>query len=128
MNNPQPSEKKEKANQTAQQRSLAQNRAIHLYLSIVARELENQGQTMRDVVKKMPLVEIPPTTKSLKEIVWKPIQETSLGRKSTTELKTAEVRQIYEIISMFLAKEFEISLPFPSEEETDNYLKSYEQN
>ena len=107
-------------------RTTTQNKSIHLYLEMVARELANQGQTMKDVVRLMPEVEIPPTKDSLKQIVWKPIQETALGKKSTTELTTAEVNTIYDIISMFLAKNFEISLPFPSQEETDNYLKSLE--
>ena len=107
-------------------RTSTQNKSIHLYLEMVARELQNQGQTMKDVVRLMPEVEIIPTKESLKQIVWKPIQEATLGLTSTTELSTADVNTVYDIISMFLAKNFEISLPFPSQEETDNYLKSLE--
>lgn len=106
------------------QRTPLQNNSIHLYLEQVARELQNQGQTIQNVVKKIDYCEIIPTKDSLKTVLWKPIQETMLGKKSTTELNTAEVRQVYEIISMFLAKEFQISLPFPSVEETENYLQS----
>jgi len=115
-----------KDDKTPIQRSSAQNRSIHKYLEMVAHELANQGQTMQGVVRKVAMVEIPPTKDSLKEMLWKPIQEVALGKKSTTELTTDEVNKIYEIISMFLAKEFEISLPFPSYEETENYLKSYD--
>ena len=106
------------------QRTLKQNSAIHKYLEMVARELQNQSQTMQGVVEKISWTEITPTLKSVKEVLWRPIQETVVGKKSTTELTTAEVNKVYEIISMFLAKEFEISLPFPNIEETDNYLKS----
>lgn len=98
------------------QRTLSQNNAIHKYLDLVARELQNQGQTMRDVIQKLPELEVLPTTKTLKEIVWKPIQKASLGKESTTELETAEVTLVYDIMSMFLSKHFQIDIPFPSNE------------
>jgi hypothetical protein len=109
-------------------RTLTQNSALHKYLEMVAHELQNQGQTMQNVVRKVDMVEITPTTQTVKEIIWRPIQEITLGKKSSTELSTAEINKVYEIMSMFLAKEFEISLPFPSQELTDNYLQSYENN
>lgn len=108
-------------------RTNQQSKAIHKYLTMVADELINQGQTMQNVVKKIRRAEITPTTVSIKEIVWKPLQKALLGKDSTTELTTAEVTKVYKVMSMWLAKEFNISLPFPSEEETENYLKSYEQ-
>lgn len=108
------------------QRSMSQNRALHKYCEMVAKELENQGVTMQDVVKKVDMVEILPTTRTVKEIIFKPIQEATLGKKSTTELSTVEVSKVYEVMSMFLAKQFKISLPFPSQEDTDSYIKSLE--
>lgn len=114
-----------KNNKVATKRTNQQNKAIHKYLEMVAHELQNQGQTLQDVVKKVNMVEITPTTQTLKETLWRPIQEIVVSKKSTTELQTNEVKEIYNIISMFLAKNFEISLPFPSQEETDNYLESF---
>lgn len=108
------------------QRTKQQNKSLHKYLGMVALELANQGQTMQDVVKKISLVEITPTTQSIKEVLWKPIQEATLGKVSTTELTTAEINKVYEVMSMFLSKEFEISLPFPSQENSPNYIQSYE--
>ena len=107
-----------------QTRTLLQNRAIHKYLEMVAHELQNQGVTMQEVVKKVDWIEITPTKDSIKSVIWKPIQETILGKRSTTELTTAEVDKVYDIMSMFLAKQFEISLPFPNEQETENYINS----
>ena len=107
-------------------RTATQNKALHAYLTMIAHELSNQGQTMQKVIQKFPAIEITPTKDSVKSIIWKPIQEAVLGKKSTTGLTTAEVTQVYEVMRMFLAKEFEISLPFPSYEQSDNYLKSYE--
>lgn len=97
------------------QRTEQQNRALHKYLSLVAQELQNQGQTMQDVIKKINKVEIIPTTYNLKEIVWREIQKVHLGKESTTELTKNEVSEVYEIMSMWLSKNFEISIPFPDD-------------
>lgn len=98
-------------------RTQRQNRSIHKYCELIARELQNQGQTLQTVTKKIDMVEITPTTHTIKEVLYKPIMEVVTGKKSTTELSTAEVNKVYEIISMFLSKEFGISLPFPSNED-----------
>lgn len=106
-------------------RTANQNRSLHLYLTLVANELSNQGQTLQGVVKKVPWAEITPTKASLKEVLWRPVQEIVVGKKSTTELTTKEVQEIYNNISMFLAKEFSISLPWPSVEDTTAYQESF---
>ena len=107
-------------------RTKRQNDALHLYLTLVAHELENGGYTMQDVVKKITTIEIPPTKDTVKSIIWKPIQNVLFEKKSTTELTTGEVNRVYEVMAQFLAQQFQISLPFPSEEDTINYLKSLE--
>lgn len=99
------------------QRTEQQNKAIHLYLSMVATELQNQGQTLQDVVKAIRKVEIVPTKDNLKEVVWREIQKTLFQKDSTTYLTKHEVTQVYEVMSMWLAKNFGISLPFPHDEE-----------
>jgi len=107
----------DKANKRAKKktRTNKQNNSIHKYLSMVSEELQEQGHTMQDVVKSIRRAEIVPTMNALKEVVWKPIQEITYGKKSTTELETKEVDKIYQVMSMWLAKEFGISLPFPSD-------------
>lgn len=107
-------------------RTLTQNRAIHKYLEMVAKELANGGHTMQDVVKVITKIEITPTKENVKEIIWREIQKAMYGIFSTKDLETAQVSKIYEVMAMFLAREFEISLPFPSEELTDSYLSSLE--
>ena len=57
---------------------------MHKYCEMVAKELENMGFTMQEVVRRVDMIEITPTTRSVKEIVWKPIEEATLGKKSTT--------------------------------------------
>ena len=100
-----------------------QMKSIHLYLQWVADELNQQGQTMQNVVKQINKVEIRPTKENLKEMVWREIAKTITGKDSTTFLTKQEVNQIYEVMSAWLAKNFEIDLPFPVDE-TRQYQKA----
>jgi hypothetical protein len=97
------------------QRTHAQNNALHLYLSMVANELQNQGQTLQNIVKAIKKVEIIPTKENLKEVVWREIQKAILGKESTTFLTKHEVTEVYEVMSMWLAKNFGIDIPFPND-------------
>ena len=97
------------------QRTELQNKAIHLYLTWVAHELENQGQTMQNVVKAITKVEITPTMQNVKEMIWREIQKTMFKKESTTFLTKHEVTQVYEVMSMWLSKNFQIDLPFPND-------------
>ncbi len=99
------------------QRTLAQNNAIHLYLSWVAREMVNKGMTLQDVVAQIKKVEITPTPYNLKEVVWREIQKALLGKESTVHLTKHEVSEVYDVMSRWLAEHFEIDLPFPVDEE-----------
>ena len=98
-----------------EKRTPIQNNALHLYFEQVAHELKNQGQTMQNIIKKFEFCEIIPTKQSVKDIIWRPIQETVVSKKSTTELTKHEVNEVYEIVSMFLSKQFQIDLPFPND-------------
>lgn len=99
------------------QRTNQQSKALHLYLSMVARELQNQGQTMQDVVLAVKKVEIIPTTQNLKEMVWREIQKVVTGKESTTFLDKHEVSEVYEVMSMWLSKHFGIDIEFPQDKE-----------
>lgn len=107
------------------QRTDAQNRALHLYLTMVARELQNQGQTMQDVVKAITKVEIVPTPQNLKEVVWREIQKVVTGKESTTFLNKNEVTEVYEVMNKWLGQHFEIHIPFPVDEEYQNLKIRY---
>jgi uncharacterized Zn ribbon protein len=99
-------------------RTEAQNNALHLYLALVAEELDRGGHTMQDVVKAIRRAEIRPTKDALKEVVWKPLQEIMLNKKSTTQLTKLEVDKVYEIFNKWLGDNFEIHIPFPSDQKS----------
>lgn len=99
------------------QRTEQQNKAIHLYLTQVAKELERNGHTLQDIVAKITKVEIIPTMHNMKEVVWREIQKAQLGKESTTFLTKHEVTEVYEVMNKWLGTYFQIHIPFPSYEE-----------
>ena len=94
-------------------RTPSQNNALHLGLSMIARSLNEAGLDMRKVLK--PEVEIPWTTTSAKEHLWRPIQKVMTGKKSSTELdKVSEISEIWDVIMRHLGEKHGVEyIPFP---------------
>lgn len=105
-------------------RSLLQNNALHLYLSMLATELNDSGNDMRKVLK--PTVDIPWSTDTCKRFLWKPIQEVMMDKKSTTELTTDELDKIYKVLDRHVSEKCGIHVEFPSIENTEEFINSYE--
>lgn len=103
-------------------RTLKQNNSLHLYLKLLAEELNLSGQDMRKVLK--PTVDIPWSTDTAKRFLWKPIQEVMMDKKSTTELTTDEVDKIYKVLDKHVSEKCGVHVEWPSEENTENYLQS----
>lgn len=93
-------------------RTLTQNRAIHKYLNMLSEDLNGAGYDMKAVIKDD--VDIPWSEGNAKEFLWRPIQKAMGLPDSTTELKTKEVSQVYEVLSRHMAQKFGITTPFPS--------------
>lgn len=93
-----------------------QNAALHLWLEMLAQELDKNGHTVQDVVARIKRAEIRPNKTVLKEVLWRPYQIAALGKESTTELTKHEVDKVYEGLNKFIGQEFEIHVPFPSDE------------
>ena len=110
-------QEKEKKNSADKQRTQQQNRALHLYLTQVADELNRQGHTMQNVVQKITKVEIRPTLYNVKEMIWREIQKAVLGKESTTFLEKSEIDQVYDVMNKWLGTYFEIHIPFPNDEQ-----------
>lgn len=99
-----------------EKRTTKQNRALHLYLKMLADELNAAGLDQRVVLK--PEVDIPWDEKATKERLWKPIQRALLMKTSTTNLETHEVGLIFEVLNRHLGEKFGLHVPFPNEEDT----------
>ena len=92
-----------------------QQNSLHLWFQMLADELNDAGLDLRKVLK--PEIEIPWSKESIKNFLWRPVQEIYLSKKSTTELTTKDIDEIWEILNRHLGEKFGIHIPFPSEEE-----------
>lgn len=93
-------------------RTTQQNRALHKYFELLADTLNNAGLDVRAVLK--PSVDIPWSKTMVKELLWKPVQKIYLDKKSTTQLNTEDVNEIYRILDRHLADKFGVLVDFPS--------------
>lgn len=96
----------------AKQRSSLQNKAIHVYFTQLAEELNAAGYDMRRTLKEG--VDIPWTPDNVKKFLWKPIQNAQLGKESTTQLSTKEIDVIFETLNKHLGEKLGVHVPFPS--------------
>lgn len=104
-----------------EKRTSQQNKALHKYFELLADELNDAGLDMKKVIT----VDVPWNADTIKQWIWKPVQEAQLLKKSTTELTTPEVSKVYETVNRLMATKFSVSVPFPSYEE--EMFNSYEE-
>lgn len=95
-------------------RTSKQNSSLHVYCRKLADALNNAGLDMRRVMK--PEYELPWSTYSVKDFLWRPIQDAILRKKSTTELTTVETQEVYKVLDANLGEKFGVSIPWPSKE------------
>jgi len=100
-----------------QSRTDLQNRALHKYCAMLAEALNDAGLDMLKVLK--PGAEIPWSQPSVKEQLWRPIQVAMLDKESTTEAKTFEYGQVYEVLNRHIAQKFGVSVPWPCRKEKE---------
>lgn len=94
-------------------RTTLQNKAIHKYCSLLAEDFNNGGLDMLTVLKVKS--ETSWTMLSVKDVIWRTIQEAMFPeKKSTTQLETGEVSQVYEQIAKHLSLNFKITRSFPN--------------
>lgn len=93
-------------------RTSVQNRSLHLYFEHVASALDEAGIDLQEVLSKSK-ASIPATKENIKEAMWRPIQKAMYNKKSTTELTTKEVGEVYEVLNRFLGEQFGINVEFP---------------
>lgn len=93
-------------------RTSKQNRALHLYFRLLAEALNEAGYDMKAVIRKE--VDIPWTMESVKEYLWRPIQKQYILEKSTVQLSTKNIDEIYDIVNRVIGERTGVFIPFPS--------------
>jgi len=91
------------------QRTVTQNRCLHGWLGQVATTLNDAGYDMRAVLKHD--AELPWSTESAKEFLWKPVQEAMTSKESTTEMNTTDPSAICDAITRHLGQKLGVTLP-----------------
>ncbi len=97
------------------QRTLTQNKAMHLYYDLVAIALNDGGFDVTSTVELLygGPVDVPWTKAFVKDYLWKPLQLAMTGIESTTELNTKQISEIYRLVDKTLAENTGISVGFP---------------
>ncbi|MGB1317127.1 MAG: hypothetical protein ACPG5W_02910 [Flavobacteriales bacterium] len=103
-----------KAEKEQKQRTIQQNKAMHKYFSLLAEALNDSGKDMKKVLK--PGVDIPWTTESVKNHLWRPIMGIMQGVESTTEQSTKDPQEIYEVLNRHIAQNHGVQVDWPSNE------------
>jgi hypothetical protein len=97
-------------------RSDQQNRALHLWFTLLAEELNIGGYDMKAVLRSS--VEIPWTSHSIKEFLFKPTLKVMYGKETTKEITTEEINKCYDLINKTVGERCGVHVPFPC---IDNY-------
>lgn len=92
-------------------RTNLQNRSLHKWFSLLAVALNESGQDMRKTIRKD--VDISWTEYNIKEYLFRPMMKAMYGKKSTTELSTAEISKVYELVYKTIAERCGVSIPWP---------------
>jgi hypothetical protein len=107
-------------------RTEQQNKSLHKLYEMLADELNSAGLDMKKVLK--PEIDIPWNGKTIKEYLWRPIQKVVTGKKSTAELDSNEIDQIFVVLSKHLGEKFGIEVVFPSIETLDKEANARNNN
>ena len=90
-----------------------QNRAIHLWLEMIAKECRSQGITMEMILDKTLDTDV--TQNMLKEGVWKKLCMAMFGSESSQKIDPSQVNEVYVVADRFFTNHFNITIPFPTE-------------
>lgn len=96
-------------------KTIQQHKAVFLYCKWNAEDLNNQGITMNEFFKKG--IELPFTTESFREYVWKRTQKILFGTESINDLKKfGNIDMIFDVITKARAEKKLDYIPFPDKE------------
>ena len=103
--------------ESGKQRTLAQNRSLHLGCRQVAEGLKEKGYTVQAVLELLDnSVEVDWTDELVKKILIHNISKAMFEKESTKDLTTKELKAVWENMNRGIVKTG-VSVPFPSMEE-----------
>lgn len=103
-------------------RTKRQNDASHVYFKEVADLLNEQGISVRVILETLEV----DFSKELVKQIWQAIGMRKFGTPHTSELTTRQLMDVYEEFNRAIGAQG-AHLAFPSFENTDSYLNSFNQ-
>ena len=98
-------------------RTPTQNNSLHRWCALVANFLNEAGLDMRRTIRED--IEIPWSKHSVKEYLWKPLQEAIAGKRSTAEASTTDYAEVEKTMRRHFGQKFGIDLPDWPHQEPD---------
>ena len=102
---------------TEEQRTEKQNNSLHRYFELIGAAMNESGWEMKRFFSVKPEIEIPWNKERVKENLWKTIQIIMTGKKSTKQLTTKEVNDIYEVFDRHISSVTGVHVEFPKDED-----------
>lgn len=100
---------------TEKQRTLAQNRAMHLLFRKIAYEFNDRGIEHKVVVNLLEkYATVPWNEVTIKELIWRTLQKALLLKESSTELTTKDIDKVFDVMNREIFVPLGIELDFPS--------------
>jgi vacuolar-type H+-ATPase subunit F/Vma7 len=107
---------------TPKTRTSTQNKAMHKGFQQIADCLVENGKSLNVIIENL---EVRPTEHNIKD-VFRAIAKEKYGIVSTTELTTKQIDEVWEELVLSVGKVTGVFIPFPSYENTHEYLESYQ--
>lgn len=105
-------------------RTNQQNRALHLFFTIVTNQLNELGQEFQYSGISGKSLSMPYTPELFKNMIWREIQKAMYGIESTTKINTDQINGILDVLIKHFG-EMGIEVSFPNK--FDEYLKFYKE-
>lgn len=99
-----------------------QNKSLYKYLEELSRELNNAGIDVKVMVKNLKV----DSTPEMMKVIFKAIAYEKYQVTSTADLTTKQLTECYEEMNR-LTSSVGVAIPFPSQENTEEYLSSFNQ-
>lgn len=97
------------------QRTGQQNRALHKWFALVADTLNESGLTIQKTLRSD--ADVPWNETTVKELIFRPIMQAQVQKRSTRELTTKEIDFVFDTANKYFGENLGLHVPFPSIEQ-----------
>jgi hypothetical protein len=95
-----------------QTRTAQQRKALQLYCTIIAKQLNDSGNSVQITLAQA--VDREWDMDAVKSLLWKPIQKIVINKESTADADRNEYTKVYDVLNRFLGEKFGVGCAFPS--------------